>query len=130
MKQGREKVAKQIKAVHATKQKISKAIDVDAEVVDSKEVSLAITFDRANRSIQDANLRKEQNMLRKQLSEYLKNDFGKFVKSMNAIDDPQIFSSLYLSYMKLFLPRPKDFEGESEDIKNLVISKLFGKKDN
>ena len=122
--------SKRKRIVQSTRKRIDKAVEsVDAEVIDSKDVAITVPFGSAVRSVQDANLRKEQNLLRKQLSTYLQADFGKFVTCMNAITDPQLFATLYLGNMKLFLPRPKEFEGNSEEYENMIVSRLFGNKD-
>ena len=126
MTEARTKQATRFKAVTSTRKKIA---NLQAENL-GDDVVLRIPFVAASKQNQDAHLRTEQNLLRKQLSTYLGENFGRFVTAMNAITDAELFVRLYLDAFKLFVPRFRNSDTETdEELRKNFLEMFFCKAD-
>ena len=135
MNKAREKQAKRLKVVKATREKIKKNVETqnttDVEIVEAVEVvpSSLPSYSSTSRKNQDANMRYEQNMLRKELASYLRENLPLFYDKMKEITDPELFVRLYIDVLKVFIPRPKEYEIiDSEEIKKNFVEKFWGSK--
>ena len=126
MKEVSKKQSTRRKVVKATKERIE---NVEAEVVGKNDADITVPFEIATELNQRANLRRAQKNIRKQLCTYITSDFGRFVTSMQKIDEPAIHARLFVEVLKIIIPRPKEYEDENDEYKDKIMKRLFGKQE-
>jgi len=123
MTEARKKQAKRKKVVKAAKERIE---NVEAEEVGKGEATLTVPFALATKLNQATNMRRSQNIVRKQLYTYITTYFTTFVTSMQKIEDNALYSRLFIEVLRIVVPRPKEYEDDGE-FKNKIANSLFGK---
>ena len=121
-----EKRKKKRQVVEAAKERID---NVEATKVNPSDIKITVPFALATKLNQVENLRKSQSIIRKQLCTYITNYFDDFVSNMEVIkrEDNIIHARLFVEVLKLVIPRPKEYEEQSEiDERGNSIKRLFG----
>ena len=104
--------------------------NVESTKVNSKDVALSIPFDIATKLNQNMGLRRVQNNLRMQLHTIIENNIITLEKDLKALKGrPDIRARLIVEMMKMVLPRPKEYDNDtdSKEQRDKMVSRLFGK---